>query len=87
MITLIYILDEKLFTLQFLLQRILQQVEFIKNFIMTFPGSNMLVGTGDLPTLSMRYAMTVLAAGPMLAIFPFFQKYFTKGLTIGAVKG
>ena len=32
-------------------------------------------------------AMAVLAAGPVLVIFPFFQKYFSKGLTIGAVKG
>ena len=31
--------------------------------------------------------MAVLAAGPVLVIFPFFQKYFSKGLTIGAVKG
>jgi putative aldouronate transport system permease protein len=32
-------------------------------------------------------AMAVLAAGPMLLVFPFFQKYFVKGLTVGAVKG
>ena len=32
-------------------------------------------------------ALCVLAAGPMLVIFPFFQRYFSKGLTLGAVKG
>jgi putative aldouronate transport system permease protein len=32
-------------------------------------------------------AMTVLAAGPMLFVFPFFQKYFVKGLTLGSLKG
>jgi len=87
MITLIYILDDRLFTLQYLLQRLLMQAEFIKNFVVNFPGSSHLIDSRSLPTLSMRYAMTVLAAGPMLVVFPFFQKYFTKGLTIGAVKG
>jgi putative aldouronate transport system permease protein len=32
-------------------------------------------------------AMCIVAAGPMLVIFPFFQKYFVRGLTIGALKG
>jgi putative aldouronate transport system permease protein len=31
--------------------------------------------------------MCVLAAGPMLFVFPFFQKFFVRGLTVGAVKG
>jgi putative aldouronate transport system permease protein len=31
-------------------------------------------------------AMCVLAAGPILVVFPFFQKYFVKGITIGAIK-
>ena len=46
-----------------------------------------LVSGRDLPTESYRYAMALLAAGPVLVIFPFFQKYFARGLTIGAVKG
>ena len=41
----------------------------------------------DMPTGSMRMAMCVIAAGPMLVVFPFFQKYFVKGLTVGGVKG
>ncbi len=40
-----------------------------------------------MPTESLRYAMAVVAGGPMLVVFPFFQKYFAKGMTIGAVKG
>jgi putative aldouronate transport system permease protein len=32
-------------------------------------------------------AMAVLVTGPMLIVFPFFQKYFVKGLTVGSVKG
>jgi len=86
-ITLLYIRNENLFTLQFLLQRILGEAEFVRNFLANFPGVAHMIDTSAIPTLSMRYAMTVLAAGPMLVVFPFFQKYFTKGLTIGAVKG
>ena len=40
-----------------------------------------------LPNENLRMALCVVAAGPMLVIFPFFQKYFVKGLTVGAVKG
>ena len=87
MVTLIYITDQKLYTLQFMLNRILKEAEFVKQFMMTVPGANQMLDPKTLPTLSMRYAMTILAAGPMLVIFPFFQKYFTKGMTIGAVKG
>ena len=38
-------------------------------------------------TEPMRFAMALIAAGPVLLIFPWFQKYFTKGMTVGAVKG
>jgi len=87
MVTLIYITDNRLYTLQFMLNRILLEAEFVKNFILSVPGASKMIDAKKVPTLSMRYAMTLLAAGPMLVIFPFFQKYFTKGLTIGAVKG
>ncbi len=41
----------------------------------------------ELPTDSIRMAMCLLAAGPMLFVFPFFQKYFARGITVGSVKG
>ncbi len=85
--SLLYIRDQELYTLQYLLQRILREADFINNLA----AENMSV-VGNLiqtrmPTESMRYAMLVVAAGPMIMIFPFFQKYFSRGLTIGAVKG
>ena len=39
------------------------------------------------PVETLKFALCVVAAGPMLVVFPFFQKYFASGLTIGAVKG
>ena len=85
MATLLYIRNDRLYTLQFLLQRILREASFIKEALMKLPAG--MLAAAELPELSLRYAMTVVAAGPMLLVFPFFQKYFTKGLTVGAVKG
>ena len=66
-----------------MLQRILREVEFIKGMASENPNFN----AAKLPAEGMRYATAILAAGPMIIVFPFFQKYFTKGMTIGAVKG
>lgn len=79
---LIYIQDKELFSLQYLLQKILREADFIK--AMAEKGQEM---GQEPPTETMRYAMAILAAGPMMFVFPFFQKYFAKGLTIGSVKG
>lgn len=80
---LLYIDNPKLYSLQFLLQRILREAEFVEN--MAKQGSEIM--GQKVPTETMRYAMAVLAAGPMVIIFPFFQKYFAAGLTIGSIKG
>lgn len=86
--SMIYIRDEKLYTLQYLLQRIIEQSEFLKNLAnMGINTGNVQISTASLPSESLRFALCVVAAGPMLLVFPFFQKYFSKGLTIGAVKG
>ena len=41
----------------------------------------------DIPAETVRMAMAVVVAGPALVVFPFFQKYFVQGITVGAVKG
>jgi putative aldouronate transport system permease protein len=80
---LIYIKDTQLYSLQYMLQRILREVEFVKQMASQSANFN----DYEVPTESIRYATALLAAGPMIIVFPFFQKYFTKGMTIGAVKG
>jgi len=89
MTTLYFIRDSRLYTLQFLLQSVLNHAEFAvqvaREMVMVGGGGQALVM--DPPTESMRFALVVVTSGPMLIIFPFFQKYFAKGLTVGAVKG
>lgn len=82
---LLYIDEPNLVPLQSMLMRIQNTMEFIT------ANSNMLPGTEDmaatLPQESVRMAMVVLATLPIACAYPFFQKYFVQGLTVGAVKG
>ena len=83
-LSLLYIEEEKFVPLQYMLYRMINNIEFLtRSTNMMPPGMNNII----LPAETARMAMAILAAGPMLAVFPFFQKYFVKGLTVGAVKG
>ena len=84
--SMIYIRDENLYTLQYLLQRLMEEAAFLKNLSQSAMG-NITMSAAEMPNESLKFALCVVAAGPMLAVFPFFQKYFSQGLTIGAVKG
>jgi putative aldouronate transport system permease protein len=81
---LLYIRSEHLLTLQYLLQRIMTDIQSLKDAVNNVGSS---ISLQDLPSETVKMAMVVLAAGPMLFVFPFFQKYFVKGLTVGSVKG
>ncbi len=83
-IPLYYITDKKLYNLQYMLQQILNEAKFLEDMKKTMVGVD--VG-GSVPTETLKFAMCILAAGPMLVLFPFFQKYFSKGMVVGAVKG
>jgi len=76
---------EDLISLQYLLQRILKNLQLLQQ--MEKSGVSMLTETEEIPTETVRMAMAILVAGPALFVFPFFQKYFVKGLTVGSVKG
>lgn len=82
--SLLYITDSSLYKLQFLLNKILADMEFINSGMADVLGAG--VENMEMPTENLRMAMCVVAAGPMMCIFPFFQKYFTKGISLGGVK-
>ncbi|MFD1410239.1 carbohydrate ABC transporter permease [Lapidilactobacillus gannanensis] len=78
---LLYIDDNKIVPLQYLLIKMQNNVEFLS--------TNTSVGvaqTGNLPTETIRMAVVVVSTLPVLIAYPFFQKYFIGGLTVGAVK-
>jgi putative aldouronate transport system permease protein len=82
---LLFIDKKELFNLQFILYRIMSNISYLTSQNPMRLGIN--IDTTKLPNESARMATVVLAAGPMLFGFTFFQKYFVQGLTVGSIKG
>jgi putative aldouronate transport system permease protein len=75
-----YITNPKLYSIQNLLNRILINVTFLASI------SSSVSAQVDLPSIGVRMAMAVIGAIPIVVLYPFFQKYFIKGITLGGVK-
>lgn len=84
MTSMYYINDPNLYSLQYMLQRILKNIELLQ---LDTANTAQLSQLAEIPSETVRMAMAVVVAGPALVVFPFFQKYFVKGLTVGSVKG
>lgn len=80
----LYIDNPDLYSLQYLLQKIMEDIKLL---IDNPQNAFMLQSTVEIPGETVRMAMAVIVAGPALIVFPFFQKYFVKGITVGSVKG
>ena len=78
----LFISNNDMFNLQYYLQRMLGSAEQMR--IVAEKSGLPLTAV---PLESMKMAMTVIATGPIILLYPFVQRYFVKGLTIGAVKG
>ena len=84
--SMLYIEDSKLYSLQALLNAILTNIQMLaKN------ASTMGLGAAEMlakmPQEAARMAIVVMIVAPIACAYPFFQKYFISGLTLGAVKG
>lgn len=84
MTSMLYINNNNLVSLQYLLQRVMLNIQLLQD---QQAGASEFIDATELPAETVRMAMAVVVAGPALLVFPFFQKYFTKGLTVGSVKG
>lgn len=82
---LLFINSEHKYPLQYLMMRVLSDVQFLRSNVDLAAQNPELLR--NLPNESLQMAMAVIGMGPILMVYPFFQKYFVKGLTIGAVKG
>lgn len=80
----LYIRSDELVPLQYMMQRMMMNLRALLDAMLVAPS---MVNIQDMPGENLRMAMLVVAIGPMLMFFPFFQKYFTRGMTVGAVKG
>ncbi|MFD2839760.1 carbohydrate ABC transporter permease [Populibacterium corticicola] len=76
----LYIDDSAKWPLQMVLRQYVLQGQSI-------PGMNLTVAQGELNTVSIKMAIMVLAVIPVLVVYPFVQKHFTKGVIFGAIKG
>jgi putative aldouronate transport system permease protein len=79
----LFINDQNKFQLQYYLYNIINTSAFLTSF---GAGAGITLSE-DVPSESMKMAMSIVVTGPILLLYPFVQRYFVKGLTIGAVKG
>ncbi|MBQ7600736.1 MAG: carbohydrate ABC transporter permease [Lachnospiraceae bacterium] len=77
-----FITKPELYTFQNLLNRMIQQVNFLSSGSTVINSSQV-----KIPSVGIRMAIATIGVVPLMVMYPFFQKYFAKGLTVGAVKG
>ena len=76
-----FITDSKMNSIQLLLNNINNSSQFLASH------SELNIPRDQIPTIGIRMAISVIAILPILIAYPFFQKYFVGGITVGAVKG
>ncbi len=87
--TLIYITDQKLYSLQYLLYTYINQANSLAAMVRNNAGSTLnmaALATQQTPT-SIRMTVSVIVVLPILFVYPMFQRFFVKGIMIGSVKG
>ncbi len=77
-----YVTDQPLFTIQMILNNMINNIEFLSRNASLFGGEVVRV-----PQVGIRMGIAVIAVLPVMIIYPFLQKYFVKGIVIGGVKG
>jgi putative aldouronate transport system permease protein len=86
--TLFLMTNEKLYTLQFLLYKYMHESEVLSRMLAQDPSAaNAASLFNRLTPVAVRYTVSVVVTLPILLVYPFFQRYFVKGIMIGAVKG
>ncbi len=81
--SLYYVTDEKYYSLQAILNNIINSITFLQNSSVSSASSII----ASMPSTGIRMAIAVVGVLPILVIYPFFQQYFVKGIVVGGVKG
>lgn len=74
--------DERYFTIQYILYKMNSNIQYLASNPNDMGASHII-----LPTQTIKMAITCIAIGPIAIVYPFVQKYFVKGVTVGALKG
>ena len=85
--SMLFINNENLYSLQYYLYKIVNNIEAYKTLLAQAGGGTSLGSTINMPSESLKMALTIIVTGPIILVYPFIQKYFVSGVTIGAVKG
>ena len=83
----LYIKTEEKYPLQYFLYDKVGNIEGYKRMIADGNASSAAISAVNLPTQTLKMALTIVVTGPIVLAYPFVQKYFVQGITIGAVKG
>ncbi|MBD0383594.1 carbohydrate ABC transporter permease [Paenibacillus sedimenti] len=86
-LSLIFITKSNGISLQYLMYKTLLNIQYLTTNENAASQLSKMGAVVSLPSQTLRMAMAVVGMGPIIFAYPFFQKYFVKGLTIGAVKG
>ena len=78
----LYIQTPSKYPLQYFLQQIISKAN-----VQLLVQQGAVINTADMPSESIKMATAVVATGPIILVYPFVQKYFVSGITVGAVKG
>ena len=83
--SMLFNIDPRYQSLQYFLHETLNSAQALKQLVST--GNSSLAANIVLPSNSMKMAMTCIVTGPIILLYPLLQRYFVKGMTVGAVKG
>lgn len=85
--SLLYVDKKELYALQYVMMRALLNLQYLQQNMSNMSAEEAMLEMAKLPSETLRMAMAVVSIGPIVLAYPFFQKFFISGLTVGAVKG
>ncbi len=78
-----YITNKELYNVQYYMQNILREAKYLNQLYKDNP----LFSADTLPAETLPFAITVISLIPIVLVFPYMQKFFSKGIAVGSVKG